>query len=215
MELRSRNTSTVLLAVIAAAALVASYHVRAANGPTFDRSTLAASKSFESKMQILGDQAPSHSSPRGAVVVTAREVNCYLQVHAHELLPAGVSPPTLRVEPEHATASGNVDFQALSRSYPNPNDWGPKILAAMFKGTEPVTVTAGVHSESGGVRLQIEKLVVGSMTVPNWMIDYFAQNVLKPNYKIDLSKPLPYPDHVTRVVLGSGQATFLRGQPRR
>jgi hypothetical protein len=104
-----------------------------------------------------------------------------------------------------------VDFDALSRSYPNPNDWGPKVLAAMFKGMQHVTVTAKVQSEDAGVRVQIESVVVGSMTVPNWLVDYVIQNVLQPRYQFDLSKPLPYPDHVRRVVLGSGQVTFLRG----
>ena len=200
----------------AVAALLAVAGVLAGSGPAFDQSTLAASKSFEGKLQTLGSQDAKPSASYPAVIITEREVNSYMRVHSHELLPAGVSPPTLIVQPEHSTAAGDVDFATLSRSYPNQNDWGPKILAAMFKnGTEHVTVTAKVQSENSGVRLQIEKVVVGSMTVPNWLLDYFIQNVLQPTYKFDLSKPLPYPDHVTQIVLGSGQATFFRKPIRR
>jgi hypothetical protein len=104
-----------------------------------------------------------------------------------------------------------VDFDKLSRSYPNPNDWGPKVLAAMFKGTQKVTVTAKVESEKAGAKVEIESVVVGSMTVPNWLVSYVIENVLQPRYNFDLSKPLPYPDHVTMIVVGSGQTTFLRG----
>jgi hypothetical protein len=108
-------------------------------------------------------------------------------------------------------ASGDVDFDELSRSYPNPNDMGPKVLAAMFHGTQHVIITVKVQSQNAGVLFQIESIVVGSMTVPSWLVDLIAQNVLQPRYHIDLSKPQPYPDHVRQIVLGSGQVTFLRG----
>jgi hypothetical protein len=184
-------------------------------GATVDSATQAASKSMEAKMQILGskDTQPAASYP--AVVITTHEANSYLVVHSGEFLPAGVGTPSITVEPEHAVAAGDVDFEKLSRLYPNPNDMGPKILAAMFHGTQHVTITAKIQSESAGVRLQIENVVVGSTTVPNWLVDYIIQNVLQPKYHFDLSKPFPYPDHVTRIVLGSGQVTFLRSPMKR
>jgi hypothetical protein len=148
------------------------------------------------------------------VIITENEVNSYMKVHSGEFLPVGVGTPSLKIQPEHATASGDVDFEALSRSYPNPNDMGPKILAAMFHGTQHVTITAKIQSENAGVRVQIESVVVGSITVPNWLVDYVILNVLQPRYKFDLSKPLAYPDHVRQIVLGSGQTTFLRGPAR-
>ncbi len=194
-----------------AALLVVLSTARPGRSAEFDAATLAASKSLEAKMAILGnnDAPPSASYP--AVVITQYEANSYFKVHSGEFLPPGVHTPSLSVQPEHAVASGDVDFEALSRSYPNPNDWGPKVLAAMFKGTQHVTIAAKVQSQTAGVLLQIESVTVGSMTVPSWLVDYLIHNVLQPRYKFDLSKPLPYPDHVTRVVLGSGQATFLRG----
>jgi hypothetical protein len=181
---------------------------------TFDPATLAASKALETKLQILEakDSQPSATYP--AVIITVYEANSYLKVHSGESLPAGVGTPTISIQPEHATASADVNFDTLSRSYPNPNDIGPKILAAMFKGTQRVTIAAKVQSESAGVRVQIESVDVGAMTVPSWLVDYFIQNVLQPKYGFDLSKPIAYPDHVTQIVLGSGQVTFLRGPAR-
>ncbi len=178
---------------------------------TFDQATLAASKAMEAKLQILNskDAQPSGSYP--AVVVTMYEANSYLKVHSSEFLPKGVNPPWLTVQPEHVVAATDVDFDVLSRSYPNPNDMGPKILAAMFHGSQHVAVTARIQSQSAGVLVQIESVVVGSMTVPSWLVDLMIQKVLQPRYNFDLSKPLPYPDHVRQVVLGSGQVTFLRG----
>ena len=212
----SSRTTKPFARAFAAAALAAFLVVAGVEGrsATADQATQAAAKSLEAKLQILGSKDAQPSASQRAVIITEREANAYLLVHSGEFLPKGVGTPTLSIQPEHATASANIDFNALSASYPNPNDMGPKILAAMFHGTQHVSVAAKVQSESAGVRLQIESVVVGSMTMPAWMVDYIIQNVLQPRYHFDLSKPLPYPDHVTQIVLGSGQTTFLRGTAR-
>ena len=178
---------------------------------TVDPATLAASKSLEAKLLILGSKDTHIASFYPPVIITEYEANAYLKVHSGEFLPPGVRTPTLNVQPEHLTATTDVDFDQLSRAYPNPNDIGPKVLAAMFHGTQHVTVTAKIQSQPTGVMVHIEQVVVGSMNVPNWLVDYMVQNVLQPRYGFDLSKPTPYPDHVTQIVLGSGQVTFLRG----
>lgn len=177
----------------------------------FDQPTLDASRSMQAKFEVLGskDTKPLPSYP--AVLVTENEFDSYMRVHSKEFLPAGVGAPTIKIQPEHAMIAGDVNFDDLSRLYPNQTDMGPKILAAMFRGTQHVTITGTVNSQPAGVLIQIESIVVGSTTVPKWLVDYMIQNVLQPKYHFDLSKPFPYPDHVKRVVLGSGQVTFLRG----
>ena len=179
---------------------------------TWDPATTAASKSLEAKLLILESKDTHIASFYPPVIITEYEANSYLKVHSGEFLPPGVRTPVLSVQPEHLTGATDVDFDQLSRSYPNPNDMGPKILAAMFHGTQHVTVTAKIQSQSAGFTVQIESVVVGSMNVPAWLVDYVVQNVLQPRYGFDLAKPVPYPDHVTQIVLGSGQVTFLRGQ---
>ncbi len=199
--------------VVAAAALgvvlVVLGAAREGGSATFDADTLAASKSMEAKMQILEDKSEHPTYP--AVVATEREANAWLRVHSGEFLPAGVGTPSINVQPEHAVASGDVDFDKLARLYPNPNDMGPKILAAMFHGTQHVVITATFQSQPTGELVQIENIVVGGTTMPKWLVDYMIQNVLQPKYHFDMSKPFPYPDHVRQVVLGSGTTTFLRG----
>lgn len=180
-------------------------------GATADAAAQAASKSLETKLSILGSQDTKPAVSYPAVVITEFEINAYLKVHSDESFPLGVHDPTVKIQPEHVVANAKVDFDELSRSYPNQTDWGPKVLSAMFKGIQPVTITAKIHSETAGVRVIIESVVVGSTTVPNWLVDYIILNVLQPKYHFDLSKPLAYPDHVTQIVLGSGQVTFLRG----
>ena len=178
--------------------------------PVAPDSTQAASQSMEAKMRILQSTAVQRGS-YPAVVITENEANSYLKVHSPEFLPPGVHQPNVNFQPEHVTGSADVNFDEFSRVYTNPNDWGPKVMAAMFKGNQRVTATGKAVSSDGQAMVQIEKVTVGSMTVPAWMVDYLLQNYLQPKYKFDLSKPLPLPNHVRQVVLGAGQATFLRG----
>jgi hypothetical protein len=172
--------------------------------------TQAAAQALEAKLQTLKtvDARPAKSYP--PIVITENEANSYLTVHGREFLPAGVRDPAVRFAPEHVTGFADVDFGEFSRIYSNPQDWGPKVLAAMFKGTQRVTATGKVQSEKGQAKVQIESVTVGSMTVPSWLVDFVMQNYLQPSYKFDLSKPIPLPDHVTQLVVGSGQAIFLR-----
>lgn len=176
----------------------------------YDSATLAASQSMEAKLAILGSKdAPP---PYPAVVISENEANSYLKVHAAELLPKGIRSPVVKSTPDHVTVSADVDFTELSRNYPNQTDMGPKILAAMFKnGPQRVTVTGKIQSQAAGYLVTVESVTVGRSTLPAWLVDYVVQNVVLPQYKVDLSKPLPYPDHVKTIVVGAGQVTFLRG----
>jgi hypothetical protein len=172
--------------------------------------TQAAVKALEAKLRTLKavDTPPAKSYP--PIVITENEANSYLTVHGGEFLPAGVRDPGVRFLPEHVTGFADVDFGEFSRIYSNPQDWGPKVLAAMFKGTQRVIATGKLQSEDGQAKVQIESVTVGSMTVPSWLVDFVVQNYLQPRYKFDLSKPIPLPDHVTHIVVGTGRAIFLR-----
>jgi hypothetical protein len=170
----------------------------------------AAAQALEAKLRVLQtmDAPPADSYP--PITITEYEANSYLKIHGGEFLPAGVHDPRVRFVPEHVTGFADVDFGEFSRIYSNPQDWGPKVLAAMFKGTQRVTATGKLQSENGQAKVQIESVTVGSMTVPSWLVDFVVQNYLQPRYKFDLSKPIPLPDHVTQIVVGSGRAIFLR-----
>ncbi len=208
-HVRSLSLASPERRLILAGAIAAFVAALPARSATFDAATLAASKSLEDKMQVLGNKDTQVPAP--PVILTENESNSYLKVHSSEFLPPGVKTPTVSVQPEHATGAADVDFDEVARTFPNPNDMGPKILAAMFHGVQRVTVVAKIEPEQDGVLIQIESVVVGSTTVPSWLVDYVIQKVLQPKYNFDLSKPIHYPDHVTMIVLGTGQATFLRG----
>ena len=171
----------------------------------------AAAQALATKLRVLQtNEVRTARSPYPPIVITDFEVNSYLQLHGREFFPPGVANPAVHTQPEHVTGLADVDFDKLASSYPNPNDLGPKVLAAMFKGKQRVTVTSKLQSGNGLAKVQIETVTVGNMTLPNWLVDFVLENYLQPRYKFDLSKPLTLPDHVTQIVLGSRQAIFLR-----
>lgn len=179
------------------------------------QSPVAAAQALESKMRVLSE--PESAGPKSfqPIVVTENEVNAYLKYHGPEFLPAGVRDPTIRITPDRVFGSANVDFGEFSRTARNPADWGPKVLAAMFKGSQRVGVSGRMETQNGQAKVKIESLVVGTTTVPDWLVDFLLENYLQPRYKFDLSKPIALPDHVLRVELGSGEATFVRSPDKK
>jgi hypothetical protein len=174
----------------------------------------AAAQALEAKLRTLQTVDARSAKSSKPVVITENEANSYLKIHGREFLPAGVRDPALRFSPEHVVGVADVNFEEFSRVYSNPNDWGPKVMAAMFKGTQHVSATGKVQSGNRQARVQIENVTVGSMTVPSWLVDFVVENYLQPRYKFDLSKPIPLPDHVTQIALGTGRAIFLRSSEK-
>ena len=205
MQIAARAAPAGLLALLMLAGM------NGAGNAAGAESTEAAAQALATKLRVLETDAgrPTKSSSR-PIVITDFEANSYLQVHGREFLPPGVANPAVHIQPEHVTGLADVDFDKFSSAYPNPNDLGPKILAAVFKGKQRVTVAGKLQSGNGLAKVQIETVTVGNMTLPSWLVDFVLENYLQPRYKFDLSKPLTLPDHVTQIVLGSGQATFLR-----
>ncbi len=181
----------------------------AADTSPADGSRLAA-EALQSKLQVLSSTAPEGSRTFRPVVITEQEANAYLKFHAHEFLPAGVHDATIRITPDRILGAAEVDFGEFSRAYPNPSDWGPKVLAAMFKGPQHVTAASTVQSQGGQYRVKIETVAIGATRLPDWLVEFMLDNYVQPQYKIDLSKPQALPDHVVRIQLGSGLATFIR-----
>jgi hypothetical protein len=174
----------------------------------------ASAQALEAKLRTLQTVDAGSAQAHSPVVITENEANSYLKVHGREFLPAGVRDPAVRFLPEHVVGVADVNFEEFSHVYPNPNDWGPKVMAAMFKGTQHVTATGKIQSGNRQAKAQIESVTVGSMTVPSWLVDFVVENYLQPRYKFDLSKPILLPDHVTQIVLGTGQAIFLRSSDK-
>lgn len=173
--------------------------------------SLAAVQSMESKIRALEDPGPAGVKSLPPIVVKEDEANAYLKYHGHEFLPAGVRDPALHITPERVFGSATIDFSELARTASaNNGDWGPRVLAAMFKGSQRIAAAGRVESQNSQAKVKIETVVVGTSTIPPWLVDFMLDNYVGPRYKVDLSKPMALSNHIVRIELGTGQATFIR-----
>jgi hypothetical protein len=179
------------------------------------QSSVAAAQALESKIRLLFE--PESGGPKSfqPIVVTEDEVNAYLKYHRPNFLPLGVHDPALHITPERIFGSAQIDFGELSRTPGNPADWRRKVLAAMFKAPQRVGVSVRMETQNGQAKVKIESVVVGTTSVPNWLVDFLLENCLPPRFKFDLSKPIALPDHVTRVEWGRGKATLVRSPDKK
>ena len=181
-------------------------------GPSTGGLSVQAAQALASKLQTLSEPGPQATRSFKPVVISEVEANSYLRFHSKEFLPPGVTDPTIRITPDRVIGAANVNFEKFSQANSSSSDWGPKVLAAMFKGTQRFVAACKVQSENGQAKVQIESVAIGATRVPDWLVEFVVENYLQPHYKFDLSKPIPLPDHVTRLQLQSGQATFYRGR---
>jgi hypothetical protein len=175
--------------------------VRTSPSPT---DTLAAKIE---ELSLPANEQPKSFKP---IVITEVEANSFLKEHGADFLPPAVEDPEIHIHPDHVSAVAEVDFDKLQQIGKQSNDVGAQVLAALFKGKQKVSASGKLETSDGHGQVSVENLTIGTTAIPDWMTKLMIENYLQQNYKVDLSKPFPLPDHVTRIELGSGQATFIR-----
>jgi hypothetical protein len=175
-----------------------------------DTRTSTTPSSLEQKIQVLSDTTTRPGARYDPVVLTDDEANTYLRNHARDFLPPAVQNPELRIASDHVTGSAEVDFNQLNQGTQTSNDWTSSILASVFKGKQRVTAEGKLETSNGHGKVTIENVSIGSTSIPDWLVQLLLQNYVQNRYNVDLSKPFVLPDHVTRIELAAGHATFIR-----
>lgn len=169
----------------------------------------AAAGKLEAKIRLLSGSAPGKVTSFQPIVVSEAETNSYLKYHRQEFLPEGVSDPEIQITPDGVSGVADVDFNKLNQGTKS-DDWGAKTLASVFRGKQRVSATGKLETGGGQGKVTIQNVMVGNMTIPDALVNLLIETYVQKHYKVDLSKPFALPDHVTRIQLGSGNATFYR-----
>ncbi len=170
----------------------------------------AAARALEAKIQVLSNRDAKPGAPYPPVVITEKEANSYLKLRGHEFIPAGVDDTEIHIQADGVSGTADVDFNQLNQGSPKSDDWGSKVLTWIFKGRQRVSGKGKLETSNGQGTLTIESVTIGNSEVPGWLVNLLLENYVQARYKIDLTKPFTLPDHVTRIELGAGQATFHR-----
>jgi hypothetical protein len=175
----------------------------------------AASESLESKIRELSIPATERPASYKPIVITQEEATTYLRNQGSSFLPPAVENPEIEIHPDHVSAVAEVDFDKLQQFGKQNNDIGAQVLGTLFKGRQKVSASGKLQTGDGHCQLTIQDLSIGSTSIPDWLTQALLQKYLEKTYKLDLSKPFPLPDHVTRIDLADGQATFVRSPSKK
>lgn len=221
---RRREAGTALIVVAAGLATLAFLFVprsaesRASRGESAARRSNPATPSPDSlqakilELSVLPSEQPRSFQP---IVITESEANEYLKAHGQEFLPPAVQDPEIHILAGHVSGAAEIDFDKLGQIGKDTKDIGSQVLAALFKGKQKVTASGKLETADGHGQLTVQDLRIGTTTVPDWLTKAMLEKYLQDNYKVELDKPFLLPDHVTRIDLADGKATFLRSPTKK
>jgi hypothetical protein len=213
---RSRLSAAALGALILVALLVGIEGGTGASAPAeATRVARAPSESLESKIRELSIPASERPASYKPIVITQEEATTYLRNQGSSFLPPAVENPEIEIHHDHVSGVAEVDFDKLQQFGKQNNDIGAQVLGTLFKGRQKVSASGKLQSGDGQCQLTIQDLSIGSTSIPDWLTQALLQNYLEKTYKLDLTKPFPLPDHVTRIDLADGQATFVRSPSKK
>lgn len=170
----------------------------------------SSAESLEAKIRELS--LPPSAPPRSSkpIVIAEEEANAYLKARGPEFLPPGVEEPEIRIHADHISAAAAVDFDKLRQTGKQSDDIGAQLLATLFKGKQKVTASGKLETADGHGQVTVQNFSIGDTSIPDWMTKLMLENYLQKTYHVDLSKPFVLPDHVARIELAPGRATFIR-----
>jgi len=214
-----RAASRVPLARAALAALVVSAAGLAAlPAGVSDNAAIAsqtAANALAAKIALLSNPNPRGHGAFDPVSISDTEANSYLKLRGREFLPPAVKDPEIHILPDLLAGAADVDFEELGKMKNQGDDWGAKLVAYVFQGKQRVNATGTLETGDGQGKFTLTSFTVGSTSLPAGFVTFLLQSYVEKQYKIDLNKPFRLPPHVSRIELGTGQATLLRSGPSR
>ena len=176
-----------------------------------------AARDFETKIDML--QKTSLPPSYHPIVITDLEANSYLKYKGQTFLPPSVQNPEVRINSDGIHGAADVDFNQLApqsgskqagQASQASQDWTTRAFSMILSGKQRVSAVGKLETANGEAKLIIQDVYIGSVQVPQVLVEWLLSNYVQTQYKVDLSKPLVLPDHVARIELGHGQATLVR-----
>jgi hypothetical protein len=145
---------------------------------------------------------------RETVVVTERQLNSFVNLTLAEAIPPELSDLELRLEKDRLGARGRVDLDQLRAKMP---EGGASAFLSMLSGVVPVELGARVESAEGLLRLELEKVLIGGVSLPPALlvqaVSFATRNEERPD-GLDIAAPVEMPYTARRVRLEPGRALF-------
>ena len=165
------------------------------------------------KFEAIAASGEAPRRPRAKPVTTAlteAEINAYLQVHAPDVLPRGITEPEIRLrEQGHVRARAIVDLDAVRRS--RARSWRDPLF--YVTGAVEVVALGAVAADEGAGRAQLESATVGGVSVPPSVIRevlrFYTQSTERPD-GIDLDAPFELPANIRSATVDRTRVTIVQ-----
>jgi len=168
---------------------------------------------FARKMALVTQQgAPSVNPARSRrTPFTEAEVNSWMAYRGQELLPSGVSNPTVTLVGDgKVSAAATVDLETIAAQRSTGRLLDPW---SYLKGRLPVTVSGILRTQNGVGRFELQEAAVSGIPVPasvlQDMVSYYSRSPEAPS-GVRLDEPFPLPARIRQIELGQGQAVVVQ-----
>ena len=202
-EAGSYNSVMRLLAVLLAAGVAVTAQSSGA--------AKAQAEQFEQKLKRIVAQGNQPSSDLRRTTVNEDEVNAYLQVRGPELLPVGVTNPTLSADGEgRVSGRAVVDLDIVREKKGSGSLLDP---TTYLMGRLPVTAAGVLHTRNGRARFELHTTTVGGVPIPKSflqeLVSYYTRSTDYPN-GISLDQMYDLPADIKEIQVGEGSAIVVQ-----
>jgi hypothetical protein len=148
--------------------------IAAASIATVSWGQAAVHRSIEQKFAIISED---RAAAGASFHITAAELTGYARRQAAEIAPGAVTGAAISISPEHAEATGSINFLRL-RGTDQPDGFLDKLL----DGERPIRVRVRIQSANGYARVDVERAEISGVAIEGPALDFLIREFVLPNF---------------------------------
>ena len=164
-----------------------------------------SSRSAREKLELI---AKEKTRPGTSIILTEDEINSYLRYDYAQEIPAGISQPHIRLEPDRVLGSATVDFlewQVQKGASPG------LLLTWLLRGKRPVEAVCRYTSSNGHGQTDVESVKISGVAISSAAVAFLIENLVRPRYPAAVvGRPAPLGFHLKQVRVERGRAVIVK-----
>lgn len=172
--------------------------------PAKSRKQLA--DSMEKKIAAVRENGECERPKKQTTVFAQDEINAYF-AERRLPMPEGVRSVTFDLTPGKVFSRARIDFDEITRERRTRNP-----LMHLFTGTHNVEVAARATAAGAGkVRVNVESVAIGGVTVPRMALQFFIERFVNPKYpNVRLDGEYTLPAKMDSVTIDARKGTVVQ-----
>ena len=162
------------------------------------------SHSAKQKLERIADEK---LRPGETVILTQDEVNSYLRFDYASEIPAGITDPDIRLDPDRVTGAATVDFlewQVERGASPGV------LLSWLLRGKRRVEAVCHYTSKDGYGQVDVESVKIGGVPLSGAAVAFLIDNLVQPRYPAAVvGRPVQLGLNLKQVRIERGKAVLV------